>query len=520
MRQVEGAGGSRGRRGGVAHQRGGVPGKRGATHSAGFEQAMKVVQAAEPVSLRVPEVGKDVQRVQLKGGVTVFIKEDHTAPSVEMRFAWLGGSNTTPVDDLASFKLAGSLLDEGGTKELSPAELQALKDELGMGFRLWIGSTQSGASFWSLARNFEQSFDLALDIMTKPRFDAERLETLRGQYIESMRRRTDSPGRAASVLLRHVVFGEHPRLGYTPTREEIVAVTPEQIRAVWDRYLGRDNLFVTVVGDFKSPKMLKLIESKLGAWRKAENTKRKYITHEPFLRPGVHLVEKDVPQPAVRVYHQIQVDRTAPMQDHAALEILNDILGGSGFRSRLMERLRSDEGLTYGIYSRVSHQARPGVPGSVSIGYQTKQESVSHSIDSVLEEFHKIIQEEVGGAEVQEQIEAWRNRFIFRYTNDFFNVTRLMYNELDERPYDFDKLELEAVQKVTVKDVHRVARKYLKPEQLTIAVFGKLTDEDSKALRERFASFTAWKKDDVFRGGYEEQAAAVETAPPAPVGAR
>jgi zinc protease len=223
-------------------------------------------------------------------------------------------------------------------------------------------------------------------------------------------------------------------------------------------------------------------------------------------------VEQDLPQPAIRLSHQISVDRTAPMEDHAALEILNDILGGSGFRSRLMERLRSDEGLTYGIYSSVSHQGRPGVPGVMRIAYQTNKDSVVHSIDSVLEEVHKIIAEDVSAAEVQEQVEAWRNRFVFRYTNDFYIVSRLMYNELDDRPYDFDRIELEQVQKVTVEDVRRVARNYLKPENFTVAIFGALGEEEKRRLDEKL-TLTTLEKAAVFVGGYDAPAPAPESGP-------
>ena len=511
--ESEDAGGSGGGSG-VTHQRGGAPGPRGRTHSKGFDAGMKMLREAKPVELRVPELGKEVRRVELDGGVTVFIKEDRSAPSVEMGFVWLGGSNTAPVEDLARFELASDLLNEGGTADLTPAELQAKLDELGMSFGLWIGSTTSGGRFWSLRRNFEESFDLALDVLMEPRLDPERLEVLKGQYIERMRRRDESPGRAASILLNRTIFKDHPRLGYTPARAEIQSLTPEQIREVWTRYLGRDNLFLTVVGDFDADEMLELLREKLGNWRKAKQTERRYITHEPFLRPGVFLVEQELPQPAIRLYHQIGVDREAPKEDHAALEILNDILGGSGFRSRLMERLRSDEGLTYGIYSGISHQGRKGVPGALRISYQTRKDSVLRSIDSVLEEVRGVIVEKVNAAEVAEQVEAWRNRFVFRYTNDFYTVARLMYNEIDDRPYDYDRIELDAVQKVTVDDVHRVARKYLAPENLTVAIYGALTPEDRAALDERF-ELTVLDKAEVFVGGYDAPAeAAAETPQP------
>jgi zinc protease len=248
-------------------------------------------------------------------------------------------------------------------------------------------------------------------------------------------------------------------------------VTADDIRAIWRRYLGRDNLYVTVVGDFNADEMLALIESRLGTWRTAEDSKREYIVREPVVRPGAYVVDKELPNPSISVALQLPVDRTAPLADHAAIEILNEILGGSGFRSRLMERLRSDEGLTYGIYSRVSHQGRPGVPGSFMATYQTGKDTVAYSLASVFAEVAKIVEADVSQAEVDEQVEAWRNRFIFRYTNAFYSVSRLMHNELDDRPYDFDRQELDAVQKVMVADVP-VAKQYLKPESLTVSIFG------------------------------------------------
>lgn len=496
---------------GVAHQRGAAPGERGAKHSQGFEQAMKMIRAAPPVELTVPEIGKDVDRVELPGGTVVFIKEDHAAPSIDMAMHWIGGSNSDPIATLPAFEVVGSLLDEGGTESLDPVALQERKDELGMRFFVSLGETGSYASFWSLARNFDESFDLALDILMRPRFDAQRLAILKGQYIEGMRRRFDNPGVGARLITSEVLLGDHPRLGYTPPRQAIEALQPDDLRALWRRHLGKDNLYITVVGDFEKEAMLALLRQRLGTWRDAETAEREYLSRPPAERPGVFVVEKDLPQPSVRLVHEIEVDRTAPMADHAALEILNDILGGSGFRSRLMERLRSDEGLTYGVGSSISHQGRPGVPGGFSVSYQTRRDSVARSINSVREEVQRIIAEAVSAAEVEEQIESWRNRFIFRYENDFFSVNQLMSNELDDRPYDYERRFLEAVQKVTVADVERVARRYLEPESLTVAVFGTLTPEDRAALEAELGSVTVLPREEVFTGGYDE-------APQAPTG--
>jgi predicted Zn-dependent peptidase len=490
---------------GFAHQRGAEPGRRGARHSAGFAETMALIKGAAPITLAVPEVGRDVDRVKLPGGTIVFIKEDRSAPSVEMSLAWLGGANTAPLEVLPSFELAGDLLNEGGTESLDPFAFEDRKEELGVQFGVYLGATEAGASFWSLRRNFPEAFDLALDVLMRPRLDAERLRTLKGQYVERMRRRGESASGGAGLIEEHLFNGGHPRLGFVASRAQIEAVTPDAVRAIWRRHLGRDNLYVTVVGDFSKKEMLGLVEKKLASWRKAEEKTRKFIARDPVEKPGAFLVEHEFPQPAVRVAHMMAVDRTAPPEDHAALEILNEILGGAGFRSRLMERLRSDEGLTYGIYSGITHEGRPGVPGTLEIAYQTKKGSVARSLESVMEEFRLLIRDGVSAEEVQEQIDGWRNRFVFRYTNEFFSVSRLMFNELDDRPYDHDRRELEAIQKVTPEDVARVARRYLKPDTVTVSIYGTLTEEDRKTLEERLG-LKLLREEEVFKGGYEEPA--------------
>ena len=498
---ARGRGGHSDRSDGPDHGRGGPPGERGAKHSKGFKRALAMVESADPIEIKIPVVGEDVERVELPSGITVFIKEDHAVPDVSLSMTFLGGANTLPVDELAPMALAARLLSQGGSAGFSPRELEERIDELGMNFNCWLGDTQSGASFWSLSRNFDEAYAVAVDILTQPRLDEERLEVLKGQHIEGMRRRTDRPGRAVRVLCNHVLTGDHPRLGRTATRAEIESITSADVRTVIDRYLGPTNMFVCAVGDFDKQEMLDRIEQSFGTWRAAADARRTWITRSPASHPGAYVVEKEIPQPAIRIVQEIGIDRTAPPEEHAAIEILNEILGGSGFRSRLMERLRSDEGLTYGIYSRFHHQGRAGVPGHLSIGYQTKREAVLHSIEVVVEEYAKICNEFVSTQEVQEQIQAWRNRFIFRFENEAYSVQRLMAHELNDYPYDHDSRQLDLIQEVTIADVLAVARKYLDPSRLTIAIFGSLNSEDEEELQARFG-LTKLTREEVFSGGF------------------
>jgi predicted Zn-dependent peptidase len=522
VRKVAGAGGAapRGRGEPVAHQHGGTVGERGARHSRGFTAAMATIDAATPVTWRTPQVGVDVRREVLPCGAVVFLKEDHSTPVVQVRMTWKGGSNTYPVEKLGVFEVAGDLLTQGGTESLLPDELEERKEDLGMQLSVSMGATESNATLWALSRNVGLALDLAFDVVTNPRLDAERLAVLTAQHADRMRRRPDVPQQGVALLQRQVLYGDHPRLGYQPSRAEMERLRPDDVRVAWQRYLGNDNVTITIVGDADPDDLLRRVGARLAAWRPAGDASRDFLAREVRTKPGVFVVEKELPQPSVVMTHQVRVDRTAPVRDHAALEILDDILGGSGFRSRLTERVRSDEGLTYGINSGVQHQGRPGVPGGLRIAYNTKKASLAHSIDSVLDEVRKLLTTSVSQAEVDEQVDAWRNRFVFRFTDAFGSTVRLMDLELDDRPHDWDRQVLEAIQAVTVEDVNRVAKEYLRPESLTIAIFGALTPEDRDTLRERWGGVTVLPKSDVFRGGWDDAPPARKPAAPAADAAR
>ena len=501
-RSQESEGGRPGRAGGgVEHGHGAPPGDRGAAHSKGFRKALAKLESAAPVAIVTPEIGVDVERRVLPSGITVFIKEERSLPTVAMSLRWRGGSNTLPIEELAKMEFASDLLNEGGTESLEPAALEVRRDELGLSFSVSLGETSSSARFWSLKRNFDESFDLAVDILKRPRLDKDRLDVIKGQHIAQMKRRYDNPRWAVGLLTDHVFYGDDPRLGHTTSKSEVEALTTNDVLDVIQRYLGSDNLTVTVVGDFDKEEMLRTIETKLGDWRPAGDTRREWIAHPRVVRPGAFLLEKDLPQPSISIRQELDVDRADSPEEHAALEILDSVLGGSGFRSRLMERLRSDEGLTYGIYSRTSHEGREGVPGALSIGYQTKRDAVARSIASVLEVYETLMSDGATEQEIAEQIQTWRNGFIFRFTSPFYSVSRLAEHELDDRPYDRDRQQLAQIQRVDVAAVKAVAKKYLDSKTLSICIFGSLTEADEAAIDGRFG-LTKLSKDEVFKGGY------------------
>jgi zinc protease len=180
----------------------------------------------------------------------------------------------------------------------------------------------------------------------------------------------------------------------------------------------------------------------------------------------------------------LEVDRSAAIEDHAALEIFDALLGASGLRSRLMRRLRARERITYSIRSSLSHQGEAGVPGELEIAFRAAGFQVARSVAAVLEELRELVAAGPTDEEVEEQIEAWENAFAFRAVDRFQSIHRLVELELEHRPLDDDLKMLRAVRRIKPPDVQRVVRRYLDPDRFTVAIFGEVSRTDLAALEE------------------------------------
>ena len=483
------------------HSRQVSPSRRDAAHGEGFQEMLEMIERAPAVDFHVPEVGVDVTRQTLSTGTTLFWKEDHELPSVTINAIFTGGSNTAPLDQLAAYALAGSLWLEGGAGNWDPEAIERRKEELGVRVSLRGGGTSWQLSLWTLSRNLQPALELLVTMLREPRLEEKRLRILAAKQIELMRRRADYPDWAIAFLAQKVLYGNDPRLGYQPSRKEIEGLTREDIAAVLARQLGPSNLYLTAVGDFQGETLAAQLENDLKGWKEASDPQRDWLPRAAAENSGVHILEKEIPQPAIRILQELEVDRTAKNKEHAAIEILNNVLGGKGFRSHLMERLRTDEGLTYGVSSSIRHESRAGVPGMLSISFQTGQENVARTVEIVEDECHRLRETAPSEDEVHEHIQAWRNSFLFRFENRANAVTRLMYHELDDRSYDRDRQLLAQIEEVTPDAVLQAAQRWLTPQRFAVSVFGSPAIGQMEALRLGHA-LRLWTKDEVLAGDY------------------
>jgi len=227
-----------------------------------------------------------------------------------------------------------------------------------------------------------------------------------------------------------------------------------------------NNLIVSVTGDFEPKQMLTMLEGAISNWEPGQMMPNPpKPTNEPT--PGVYYVEKDIPQGKVRIGHR-GIQRDDP--DFFPISIMNDVLGGGGFTSRIMNRVRSDEGLAYGAGS--SFQSRVYYPGQFLSTFASKNLTVALATRIIFEEFDKIQNDEV----TDEEIDTAKNSFIETFPRFFESKAGMLGIFVDDQWTDRDpnywRTYRENVENVTKADVQTVARDHIDPSKAAILVVG------------------------------------------------
>ncbi len=469
-------------------------GGRQSEHSAGYRRMLSFPR--RPIQLRVPRLGRDVERVVLKNGMVLYLMEEHRLPIVRISSIIRTGSSFVSRDQETAMSLMGRQIRQGGTTSHSFAQLNEELEFMGASIETSTGAEQSGASLDVLTKDLDRGVQLFAEVLMHPAFDPRQLEIAKGLTIEGIRRRNDEPNSITSRYFARLLYTlDHPmgRAGFT-TIAAVSGVSREQLIALHEKYFGPNNIWMAVVGDFNRKAMIARLEAAFAGWAPVDaaaiaGEKAALPRAGGKNQPGVFIIHRALPQATVRL-GEFGVDRTNP--DRFAILLMNEILGGGGFSSRITERVRSDEGLAYSVGTVFDAGGRD--LGTFRAGLQTRTESVGPAIRLILDEIRRIRQETVGAQELSLVKDSFINSYIFRFDSPLFNVTQLMQLEYDGRPANYYETLLDKFRAVTVADIQRVARKYLKPDELTFLVVGDVQEKD--AAWSKLGRVTALSLDD------------------------
>jgi zinc protease len=428
-----------------------------------------------PLQLTVPRVGREVERRVLSNGMVLYLVSDRSLPVLNAYAVFRAGSLYEPTDRAGLAQFTASQLRSGGTAAMAVDALNEELEVLGVSIESGIGSETISLTVSALAKNADRSLELLAEMIRRPAFATTPLQTYRGRVVDDLRRVPDNPSRLMTQEFARAMYTEAHPLGRPLTAAQAQAIQPEDLKAHHRRFVRPDNMFLAVVGDFSVDELAGKVQAHFGDWTAAGALDLPPLPKvEPRFEAGVLLLSRPLTQSNVVLGH-FGISRANP--DRYAIQIMDTILGGGGFSSRIMERVRTEEGLAYSVASSFPTSSRDVSLFRVTV--QTKNENVPRAVRAILEEMRRMQNQLVSPAELDGAKEAIVNSFVFRFTSRFSVVTQLLMLEFDEYPPDYLDTLLDRYRAVTREDVQRVARQYLRPDTATVLVVGDVPQFES-----------------------------------------
>ena len=426
----------------------------------------------KPMTFQAPRTGSF--RAQLKNGIPVYLAGDPSGvPFVRLTVQIRGGSYLDPWGKEGLAALAGWQMRGGGTELTSADALDERLEFLAGGITSQCGETSGAVSMEVLAKDLQEGLGLFMQVLTRPAFAQDRLDQAKANFLQDLQARNDKAPDVARRELARLLNGDQHFTVRQPTPASLQAITREDLAAFHQRLVQPGNLVVAVSGCFRREALLALLDRTLGELKTGTILPRPPAPTS-IRRPGLYLVDKDVPQSTVTL--ALPGLRRTDADWYAAV-VMNQILGGGGFTSRLMKKIRSDEGLTYGIGTSFGEGAY--WQGNWSCSFQTKNRSVPYALRLTLVELARIKAERVAPEELDVIKDSIIQAFPGRWGKQAKVVTTFAQEQLLGWPEDWWADYREKIQAVTPEDVLRVARKYLDPSQLVILVVGRAAEAEA-----------------------------------------
>ncbi len=413
-----------------------------------------------------PATAVEVEEVVGESGVSAYLVESDAVPVVAIEFSFKGGVETDPQDKLGRANMAAALLDQGAGELEAQAFQQRLADlSISMSFN--VGFDRFTGSLYTTRETLDEAVELLRLALAEPRFDEAPVERVRAAIVNDITRNVSEPGWLARRALYGELMPEHP---YSrPSRGTIATLASleaDDLRDYVSEVFTRDNLTVAAAGDIGADELAGLVDEVFGDLP-AEGT-----SHE--------IRDWQVPEGSARVL----VDRAGAQsmllmaqegvswrdEDYHAATIMNHVLGGGGFGSRLTEEVRARRGLTYGISSFLFNAENADM---LMVQASLADPNVEPALGVVLAEWRRMRDAGITKEELEEAKRYLTGSFPLNLTSTRDIAGMLLVMQLRDYGSDYLARRNALIEAVTVEDVNRVAATLLDPDGLDYVVVGQ-----------------------------------------------
>jgi zinc protease len=407
-----------------------------------------------------------VQHVVSPGGVVAWLVEDYAVPLVAMDYSFHGGATQDPQGKAGAASLLAGMLDEGAGDLDAEAFHRALDDHA---IRLSFNAERDdfGGRLQTLSRHTGKAFELLALAVNAPRFDAAPLERVRGQINAMLKRESKEPDAMAAQAWRRAAWPGHPYARASRGElGEVDAVTREDLVALHKRLLARDTLKIAVVGAIDAATLAGHLDAVFAGLPQTSA-----LTPVPSIEvSGLGqriVVDFDVPQANIR-FGRPGIARRDP--DYITAMVVNHILGGGSFTSRLFQEVREKRGLTYSVYSTLTTaDSSPSLIGATS----TKNERAGEALAVIEAECHRLALE----GPTEDELDKAKKFIIGSYALRFDTSTKIAghLQQLQREGFDAGYLDRRnaEVAAVTLEDARRVAKRLIDDGRMLVAIVGR-----------------------------------------------
>lgn len=428
----------------------------------------------------LPEVGDEIKLINLESGAKLFLKENHTIPLIEITIYIKGGSYYLPSGHRGVPELFTRTLERGGTRNLTPEDFTLKQEINAINFNVKDEGFYYSVSQLTNSTIIDTALTLLEEALFHPRFDSKIMNIEKERLAEDWKKKLDNPGSLLREISHHVLYRGHPA-GAIPDFNRVNSTKKEGLERLHERFIQPENMIIGIVGDFDTENMMNRIRT---IFADKYNTGKDIGKIQPLNESPekkVYFYDMKIPQGYFYIQHR---GRKAPFPGMYNVMIMNQILGGGGFNSRIVLKVRNEMGLAYSTRSRYSMFNLPC--GYFSAYSATRSNSTHLASKYIIKEIKRIRNEKVSQEELKRAIDSYVNSLITGLGNDWQYIPRLMEMMILGMPVDYYINLKENIENVNREDALKAAQDFIIPEKLHMVIVGDREKIEVDSLKNQF----------------------------------
>lgn len=408
---------------------------------------------------------KHIQKVISPGGITAWLIEERSIPVISIKFAFSGGASQDEQNKSGTANLVSDMLLEG-SGDLDSFAFEKELDKYAVKLSFSTGRDYFYGQLKTISTELNEAVRLAHMAISNPRFDEDALQRLKAAQIAGLKRAESDPNYIAKRLWSKTAFPDHPYgRPVAGTVESITHIKTDDLRHFYKNIFAREHLKVAVVGDIDAKTLAKILDRLFSDLPQKADLQD--IPNVSIKQGGRVHESEDVPQTVIN-FGGPGLKRKDP--DFITAYVVNHILGGGLFSSRLYNEVREKRGLAYGIDSYLIPYEHAAIFGGNTA---TRTDKAENTIEIIEQEIEKM----ATSGPTEEELEKAKAFLIGSYPLRFDSsgkiASQLLQIQLQNLGIDYIDKRNDLIRSVTIEDTHRVAKRLLDKDNLLIATVGQ-----------------------------------------------